>query len=76
MGFLMDTGDGQYQRVEEVGKRAEKTKRILALCKLMEVYGRPLGSSYRSTQILSNFTNILKGQGGFVSTTTSLQNKS
>lgn len=57
MGFLMDTWDGKYQRVEEEGKKAEKTKRTLAPCKLMEVYGRPFGSLYRNTEILSNLTS-------------------
>lgn len=61
----------QHQRAEEVGKKADKTKRTLALCKAVDVYGRPLGSSYRNTEILSNFTNALKGQGGPVGTTTS-----
>lgn len=46
-------------RVEEVG---EKTKRTLALCKLVEIYGRPSGSSYRATEVLSNITNTLKRQ--------------
>lgn len=67
-GLLMDIGNGQYQGVEEVGEKAEKTKRTLALWKLMEIYGRPLDSSYRDTEILRNFTNTLKGQGGLYDT--------